>query len=171
MPELAAHRLHRILFYDAAPSSESVQTPFGGPRIDLGTSVAHARNVSLHARLAREDYFALRLGDLAVRGWKPRSRLHDCKGPSLELTHDNIALDIQQKGVDMRIGLDIAALALKKNVDVIVLVTADSDFIPAMKFARREGAQLMLVTLGNPVSQHMLDHADIALTMPFQATQ
>ena len=126
----------RILFYDATPSSESVQTPFGGPRIDLGTSVAHARNVSLHARLAREDYFALRLGDLAVRGWKPRSRLHNCKG----------------------------------NVDVIVLVTADSDFIPAMKFARREGAQLMLVTLGNPVSQHMLDHADIALTMPFQET-
>jgi uncharacterized LabA/DUF88 family protein len=52
--------------------------------------------------------------------------------------------NIRQKGVDMRIGLDIASLTLKKQVQVIVLVTADSDFIPAMKFARREGAQLVI---------------------------
>ncbi len=43
--------------------------------------------------------------------------------------------DIRQKGVDMRIGLDIASLTLKQQVQVVVLVTADSDFIPAMKFA------------------------------------
>ena len=40
----------------------------------------------------------------------------------------------------MRVGLDIASLTLKKQVEVIVLVTGDSDFVPAMKFARREGA-------------------------------
>ena len=49
----------------------------------------------------------------------------------------------------MRVGLDIASLTLKKQVDVIVLVTGDSDFVPAMKFARCEGAQLFLVTLGH----------------------
>ena len=36
----------------------------------------------------------------------------------------------------MRVGLDIASLTLKKQVEVIVLVTGDSDFVPAMKFAR-----------------------------------
>lgn len=164
IPELVANRLHRVYFYDAAPSTETVRAPFGGPAIALGNSKSHAHNASLHAQLAKHHYFALRLGELAVRGWKPKQRLQNIRVPSLELTHDNIKLDIQQKGVDMRIGLDIAALTLKKISQVIVLVTADSDFIPAMKFARREGAQLILVTLGNAVSQRMFEHADVVHT-------
>jgi uncharacterized LabA/DUF88 family protein len=61
----------------------------------------------------------------------------------------------------MRIGLDIASLTLKKIVHVIVLVTADSDFVPAMKFARREGAQLFLVTLGHGIRIGLREHADL----------
>ena len=38
-----------------------------------------------------------------------------------------------QKGVDIRIGLDIARIAVKHIVDIIVLVTGDSDFVPVMK--------------------------------------
>ena len=63
----------------------------------------------------------------------------------------------------MRIGLDIASLTLKKQVQVIVLVTADSDFIPAMKFARREGAQLFLITLGHGIKDGMREHADLVI--------
>ena len=63
----------------------------------------------------------------------------------------------------MRVGLDIASLTLKKQVEVIVLVTGDSDFVPAMKFARREGAQLFLVTLGHKVVDEMREHADLVL--------
>lgn len=64
----------------------------------------------------------------------------------------------------MRIGLDIASLTLKKQASIIVLVTGDSDFIPAMKFARREGAQLVLVTLGHGVREEVYQHADIVIT-------
>jgi uncharacterized LabA/DUF88 family protein len=71
--------------------------------------------------------------------------------------------NIQQKGVDMRIGLDIAALTMKGHADAIVLVAGDSDLVPAMKFARREGAQLYLVTLGHTVRTEMLEHADVVL--------
>jgi uncharacterized LabA/DUF88 family protein len=39
----------------------------------------------------------------------------------------------------MRIGLDIASMTLKHQVDTLVLVTGDSDFVPAAKLARREG--------------------------------
>ena len=41
--------------------------------------------------------------------------------------------NIQQKGVDMRLGLDIAALTLKAHVGAIVLVAGDSDFVPAIE--------------------------------------
>ena len=63
----------------------------------------------------------------------------------------------------MRIGLDIASLTLKRQVDVIVLVTGDSDFVAAMKFARREGAQLFLVHLGHGVREALIEHSDLQL--------
>ena len=56
-------------------------------------------------------------------------------------------LDLKQKGVDMRIGLDIASLANKKLVDQIVLIAGDSDFVPAAKHARREGIDFILDTI------------------------
>lgn len=57
----------------------------------------------------------------------------------------------------------MASLTLKKLSSVIVLVTGDSDFVPAMKFARREGAQLILVTLGHAVKEAMYHHADVVI--------
>ncbi len=79
--------------------------------------------------------------------------------------------NIQQKGVDMRIGLDIASLTMKRHADVIVLVSGDSDFVPAMKFARREGAQLFLVTFGHGVRPEMLEHADLVIEIPTGGTR
>ena len=78
----------------------------------------------------------------------------------------NLEPSIHQKGVDMRLGLDIAAIALKGHANVLVLVAGDSDFVPAMKFARREGAQLFLVTLGHSVRPEMLEHSDLVLDLP-----
>ncbi len=46
-----------------------------------------------------------------------------------------------------------------------MLVAGDSDFVPAMKFARREGAQLFLVTLGHSVRAEMLEHSDLVLDL------
>jgi len=51
---------------------------------------------------------------------------------------------LQQKGVDMRIGLDIASITLKRQADAIIPVSGDADFVPAAKFARREGVRFIL---------------------------
>ena len=67
-----------------------------------------------------------------------------------ELGDNDVSLDLRQKGVDMRIGLDIAALALKRFVSTIVLVSGDGDFVPAAKLARREGMQFILDPLWQP---------------------
>lgn len=66
----------------------------------------------------------------------------------------------------MRLGLDIAALALKSHVEAIVLVAGDSDFVPAMKFARREGVQVMLAPLEHHVRKDMIEHSDLLLQIP-----
>nr|WP_243735402.1 NYN domain-containing protein [Xanthomonas oryzae] len=44
----------------------------------------------------------------------------------------------------MRIGIDISSLALKHQVDQIVLFAGDADFVPAAKLARREGIDFVL---------------------------
>jgi len=46
----------------------------------------------------------------------------------------------------MRIGLDIASLAYKRQVNQVVLISGDSDFVPAAKLARREGIDLATVS-------------------------
>lgn len=74
---------------------------------------------------------------------------------------DDFKPDIKQKSVDMKIGLDVAWLSGKQIVERIILVTADSDFVPAMKFARREGTQVILVTMGHLlVKNELKEHAD-----------
>ena len=69
-------------------------------------------------------------------------------------------LEVDQKGVDMKIGLDIASLAYKKQVDQIVLVSGDSDFVAAAKLARREGIDFILDPLFNPIKPDLFEHID-----------
>ncbi len=69
-------------------------------------------------------------------------------------------LGLRQKGVDMRIGLDIASMTLKQQADTIVLVTGDSDFAPAAKLARREGVEFILDPLWQGVTDELNEHVD-----------
>ncbi|WP_420987217.1 NYN domain-containing protein, partial [Campylobacter coli] len=68
-------------------------------------------------------------------------------------TSEDFVLDIKQKGVDMKIGLDIATLANKHHAEKIILITADSDFIPAVKHARKEGIIVQLDPMRIPETQ------------------
>jgi uncharacterized LabA/DUF88 family protein len=72
----------------------------------------------------------------------------------------DVILGLRQKGVDMRIGLDIASMTLKHQVDTIILVTGDSDFVPAAKLARREGVEFLLDPLWQRVSDELTEHVD-----------
>ncbi len=105
------------------------------------------------------------MGEIRFRGWELDQKNLPVSVEEHQITADDFRPSLQQKGVDMRIGLDIASLALKKQVDLLVLVTGDSDFVPPMKFARREGVQFTVVTLGNQVHQDLLEHADFSLRL------
>ena len=60
----------------------------------------------------------------------------------------------------MRLGLDFVEISLKRLVDQIVLVSGDSDFIPAIKMARREGVDVILDPMGNHVPDELIEHVD-----------
>jgi uncharacterized LabA/DUF88 family protein len=86
------------------------------------------------------------------------------KRPEPTIKASDLRFSFQQKGVDLRIGLDIARLSLRRLVDAIVVVAGDSDFIPAFKFARREGLRVYLEDLGSKfVKRELRAHADVVL--------
>jgi len=71
----------------------------------------------------------------------------------------------------MRIGLDIAAFSANKSVDRIVLVTNDTDCVPAMKYGRKSGLQMILARLPNcKPAKELPPHADFVRHVPWPPT-
>lgn len=141
----------RILYYDCALYEGDQKLPVSG-------NVHHftATNQWL-IDLAKRDLFAVRRGVLKFRGFKPK-RIP--VNPAV-LTDADFKPDFEQKGVDMRIGLDIAIYSENKAVERIVLVSNDTDCVPALKLARRSGLQMVLIQLPNcTVAQELLAHTD-----------
>lgn len=143
--------LLRILYYDCAPYVGSATLPVSGKKQEFKGSDHWLRE------LATRNLFAVRRGELKFRGYKP------IKIPvaSSALTDADFKPDFEQKGVDMRIGLDIATFSRTRSVDRIALITNDTDCLPAMKHARIAGLQVVLVTLPNSKpAPELLWHAD-----------
>ena len=154
--------LFRIYYYDCPPFGGDLVHPMSGVPEDYSKTAVFAGRTRLLDKLERADHVALRTGLLAARGWKlaNRSQQELMLSPRACMAAD-FGPDFTQKGVDMKIGLDVAWLSSKGIVDRIVLVTADTDFVPAMKFARREGVQVVLVPMNSRVlSKTLRAHAD-----------
>ena len=163
-------RLLRAYFYNAPPFTETVTNPIDSSRIELGRDPNVARNTSLHDSLEMKPDFALRMGTTVCHGWKVnRSALRDLARTSRPLRAEDMQPHIEQKGVDLRIGLDIARLSLNRLVSTIVIVSGDSDLVPAFKFARREGIRVYLDTMRHGVRRELKAHADRILDAAYRA--
>lgn len=154
--------LFRIFYYDCAPYGGK-RTDLQGNQVDFKLKKQFEYQTALLKALGAKPFTAVRLGEVRFRGWKPRKHVVS----RLRATHNALITprdfepNFQQKGVDMRVGLDVATLAIGKVVDRIVLVAADSDFIPAMKLARREGVQIAIAMLGQLHVEELANHADM----------
>jgi uncharacterized LabA/DUF88 family protein len=156
--ELLAHacfapgeHCHRILFYDCAPFQGTARRPISGTVIEFSGSDEWLRT------LAAKPLFAVRRGVLKFRGFKPVRIPLDGE----VLSDADFRPDFEQKGVDVRIGLDIANVAATGVVERIILLSGDTDCVPAMKHARTNGLQVILATLSNQrVADELLWHAD-----------
>lgn len=165
--------LYRVYFYDCPPLLPTDQKKYPFP--ESGNSTPKSFNPKthppyvlrreLHTALGQTRKTALRLGKLGKETeWQLKSdvlkSLIKREKTWDEITNDDFFLDVKQKGVDTKIGLDISTLAYEKLVDKIVLVTGDSDFVPAAKLARMKGIEVVLDTLGFKVSDDLSLHVD-----------
>lgn len=159
--------LYRVFYYDADPYTGTATNPLSGQKIQFSKTTQAVSNQSLISQIEHLSNFAVRRGTLVCHGWELGSQATRNllkRSVTRQVTSTDLVPKLVQKGVDMRIGLDIATLALKRQVGTIVLVTGDSDMIPAMKCARREGVRVYLDTMGNAgVRDELKVHADLML--------
>ena len=151
----------RVYFYHAQPATAVLTHPLSKQRLDLAKTAVHARHTSLLAELETTRDFALRLGETSTTGRKLGVQaFRDLMRTRRLIEPEDLVPAVEQKGVDLRIGLDIARLALKESVQAIVAVTGDSDLVPAFKFARREGLRVFLCHFDHRVKRELRAHAD-----------
>ncbi|WP_231957968.1 NYN domain-containing protein [Arcanobacterium haemolyticum] len=68
---------------------------------------------------------------------------------------------IRHSKVALRLGLDIASLAESDVVNQIVMISGDSDFVPAAKLARRAGIDFLLDPMwSEQISDSLSEHID-----------
>ncbi len=158
--------LYRIFFYDCPPLTKKEHNPLTGKAVDFSRTSTATWRVTLHDELRKLRKVALRLGYLnermghwAVRPEKLRALLAGTLAVK-DLIEADVLYSVPQKGVDMRIGLDIASMAFKRQVDQIILVAGDSDFVPAAKLARREGIDFILDPMWASIREDLHEHID-----------
>lgn len=154
--------LYRIFFYDCPPLTKRLHYPVSGRSLDLAKTDTALMRQAIHQRLLAARKVALRLGRLNEDvSWVPRPEALKrwLTGP-FEPVDADFEIKTVQKGVDMRLGLDVASMAFKRQVDQIVLVAGDGDFVPAAKLARREGIDVVLDPMGGKAARDLRDHVD-----------
>lgn len=96
----------------------------------------------------RVPYLELRLGKLVRR---------DVECPAC----NDRRVRYQEKGVDMRIGVDMLATASKDLYDVAVLVSGDGDLVEAVKAVKDLGKHVELATFPKGRSDELAAAADV----------
>jgi len=118
--------MHRVpvapgAYYTADPLAGSIRHPLAREPVASGGSALFRQSQRLISQLETLPRFAVRRGSLVQTGWQIGAMALEqlTSGVKPQVEARDLVPRIEQKGVDMRIGLDLASLALKR------LVTAD----------------------------------------------
>lgn len=158
--------LYRIFYYDCPPMTRSIIHPLTGNTIDYSAMPGTKWSNDFYANFSNERKVAVRMGELAET-----TATYLLKDDALsdllkkvrtvdDLVESDFRIDVKQKGVDMRIGLDVASLARDRLVDQIILIAGDSDFLPVAKMARKNGVDFLLDPMKQFTKKSLRNHID-----------
>lgn len=162
--------LYRIFYYDTDPLDKKGHNPISKKSVNFGTTPVAQAQQELLKSIKKTPNFALRLGKTVWQNneWilKPEKfkELLNKKISVDDLTDEDVEPIIKQKAVDMKMGLDITDIAVRKLADLLVIITGDADIVPILKHARRNGMQVLLDPLWNPIKPELLEHVDFLRT-------
>jgi uncharacterized LabA/DUF88 family protein len=159
----AAEEILRIFYYDSHSFRGRARHPVTRKVIEFSQTWQASARAQFLSELGQMDLIALRCGESRPRGWQLKETyLKELSQGTLRRPNaDDYELRFEQKGVDMRIGIDAATLALNRYVDRIIVVTNDTDLIPALKIVRRSGIQVVIAQIGSFNPHHdLVEDAD-----------
>jgi len=156
-------QVQRILYYDCAPyngNDAHKLHPLDPGRTPNSAAYRNYWN-SVLTSLKAKPYFDVRLGEVSFDGWQLSDRAaRDILTKARPLMADDFFPVLRQKGVELRIGLDVALMAKDRLIDRIVVVSGDAHIVPAMKVARRQGLQVVIAMLSH-TKPSLMEHADL----------
>lgn len=98
----------------------------------------YAKTQRFHSRLRALQNFEVKLGRLQQKDGK-----------------------FFQKGVDMRLGIDIVQMSMRGQIDKAIVITSDSDFEYAIEKAKESGVKVSLAYFpGSKINSQFLKIAD-----------
>jgi uncharacterized LabA/DUF88 family protein len=168
----AEEELFRFFCYDCEPFDRPQRNPVDQSWIKFGKNhPIYEERMQFFRDLGQMPYVALRRGSVKGRGWEIKesitNKLLESPDTSVTLSPQDLKFGLEQKGVDMRIGMDFATLSLKRLVDRIILISGDTDMLPAIKLARREGIQVCAVQVGEKgrLAPAIIEDTDLVRTI------
>ena len=158
--------LYRIFYYDCDPISKKAYHPLHDRTFDQSKTEDYKWKLEFFEELAKKRKVAIRKGQelegscqFILKSDVSKDIVRGRRNVS-SLTDNDFVLDVQQKGVDVRIGLDLALITDKGYADQIVLITGDSDFVPAAKYARRNGVDFIIDPMWHAIRPELSVHVD-----------
>jgi len=153
---------YRAYYYDCPPYGEKEEIPLsGGQEMDFSQGAAYGKLTGFLSDVKLLPYFAVREGFLSFEGWSLKQKTYNKKTGSITVSSNDFKVSLKQKGVDTKIGLDIAWVSYEKVASRIILVTGDSDFTPAVKTARRNGIFVTLFSLHHGIKPNLKENVDV----------
>lgn len=152
---------YRVYYYDCPPFGGSVSVPLSGEPYDFGSRPGFEKLMSFINKVKLLPYFAVREGVLSFEGWSLKPKAYASKTGAISVNPEDFKVSLKQKGVDTKIGLDIAWVSYERISPNILLVTGDSDFTPAVKTARRNGIFVTLYSLHHGIKANLKENVDV----------
>lgn len=157
--------LFRIFFYDTPVFQHKVVLPISKQSIDLSKSREGVFRAAFQKQLQKKRKLAVKLGEPRdIESWKlTEDAMADLLGKRItvdDLADEDFTPDIAPRGLELRMGVDLATLAYKKHVQQVVLLTGDGAFSSAAELLRHEGIDVVLDPMWQNIPEELFTYID-----------
>ncbi|MFO0881932.1 MAG: NYN domain-containing protein [Candidatus Saccharimonadales bacterium] len=135
----------KLRFYKQSQSED--EKPYITERISVKSKVMVDSQRRLKDSLSKQNVNFIGSGKLKLRD----SDLCNSCG-----TQD---LRFQEKGVDVKIAVDMITDTINSNVEKIILVSSDTDLIPAVKYVKSQGREVIYVGFSDKLTKALVSNA------------
>lgn len=145
--------LFRVQYYDCLSYQDPIWNPYTGTKVYLRDEQRDKFLSTLH----KMSKVYMRLGRLAITGWKPiidpkKIKLQEDETNPVSISAAMFQPLFQQKEVDIKIAMDFCQILNHRLAHVLIILSDDSDFLPLFEEARKLGLLIVLINL-RPANQ------------------